>query len=498
MEHIQGSNRNQIRMMCLEDFIEAENPIRVIDCFVSRLSLEQLGFKHVTLKEEGRPAFNPTILLKLYLYGYNGSARIRSSRRLEVECNRNIELRWLMEELCPSHATIASFRKEHAKELKEVFKLFTAFLYKEGLLHEKVVAIDGTKMRAQNSRKNNYSEKSIEEHLAYVESKTEAYLKELDEMDKQEGAEQDNGMRIKKEQVKEKLKHLHQSKEKYSTLKEILEQNEQKQVSTTDADSRLLQTRLNQTEVVYNIQSATEIKNKLIAAFDVINTNDYNALHPMAMQAKESLQTDELTAIADAGYYNGKQISDCEKNNITTLVAPKDYTLPTAVPDERYSYDKFKYDAPKDCYVCPEGQILSTDGSAQKRTKGAGKDQYEVTFKRYKTNACTNCPVKHLCTSSKKGRELQRYDYHDAVERNNKRMKEQPDVYQTRQCVVEHPFGTIKRSWGFTYTLLKGIQKVSGEMALIFLSYNIKRTVSIMGVSKLIEALKTWQMPQIA
>jgi transposase len=160
-------------MMCLEDYIEAENPVRVIDCFVSRLSLEQLGFEHITLKQEGRPAFHPSVLLKLYLYGYNGSARIRSSRRLEVECNRNIELRWLLEELCPCHATIASFRKEHAKQLKEVFKLFTGFLYKEGLLHEKLVAIDGTKMRAQNSRRNNYSEKSIEKHLAYVERKTE-------------------------------------------------------------------------------------------------------------------------------------------------------------------------------------------------------------------------------------------------------------------------------------------------------------------------------------
>lgn len=498
MEHIQGNNRYQIRMMCLEDYIEAENPVRVIDCFVSRLSLEQLGFKHVILKEEGRPAFSPSVLLKLYLYGYNGSARIRSSRRLEAECKRNIELRWLMEELCPSHATIASFRKEHTKELKEVFKLFTAFLYKEGLLHEKVVAIDGTKMRAQNSRKNNYSEKSIEEHLAYVESKTESYLKELDEMDKQESSEQDNGMRIKKEQIKEKLKHLQQSKEKYSTLKEILEQSEHKQISTTDADSRLLQTRLNQTEVVYNVQSATEIKNKLIVAFDVTNTNDYNQLHSMAVQAKESLQTDELTAIADGGYYNGKQISDCEKNNIITLVAPKDYILPTAVPDERYSYDKFKYDGSKDCYICPEGQVLSTDGSIQKRTKGKGKDRYEVTFKRYKTNACINCPVKHLCTSSKMGRELQRYDYHNAVERNNNRVKQQPDIYQTRQCVVEHPFGTIKRNWGYTYTLLKGTSKVAAEMALIFLSYNIKRTMSIMGVSKLIDALKTWKMPQVA
>jgi transposase len=483
--------------MCLEDYIEAENPVRVIDCFVSRLSLEQLGFKHITLKEEGRPAFHPAVLLKLYLYGYNGSARIRSSRRLEVECKRNIELRWLIEELCPSHATIASFRKEHAKELKEVFKLFTAFLYKEGLLHEKVVAIDGTKMRAQNSRKNNYSEKSIEEHLAYVESKTEAYLKELDEMDKQESAEPEGGMRINKEQVKEKLKRLQQSKKKYSTLKEILEQTEQKQVSTTDADSRMLQTRLNQTEVGYNIQCATEAKNKLIVAFDVTNTNDYNALHPMAMQAKESLQTDELTAITDGGYYNGKQISDCEKNNITTLVAPKEYVLPTEVPDERYSYDNFKYDELKDCYLCPEGQELTTDGSIQKRTKGTGKDRYEVTFKRYNTSACRNCPVKHLCTNSKKGRELHRYDYHDAVERNNKRVKEHPDVYQTRQCIVEHPFGTAKRSWGYTYTLLRGMHKVAGEVALIFLSYNLRRTMSIMGVSKLIEALKEWKMSQV-
>jgi hypothetical protein len=250
--------------------------------------------------------------------------------------------------------------------------------------------------------------------------------------------------------------------------------------------------------VVYNIEAATEAKNKLITAFDVTNTNDFGQLHSMALQAKEALKGGELTAIADAGYYSGKQLFDCEKDNITTLVAPKNYILPTALPDERYSYDKFTYDGVKDCYLCPEGQVLSTDGSVQKRTKGKGKDRYEVSFKRYKTNACKDCPVKYLCTHSKKGRELQRYDYHDAVERNNNRVKQQPDAYSIRKCVVEHPFGTIKRSWGYTYTLLRGIGKVAAEVALIFLSYNIKRTMSIMGVSKLIDALQKWEMPKVA
>lgn len=497
MEYIQGNNRNQIRMQCPDNDIEADNPVRIIDAFVNRLDLEKLDFEHTVLKQEGRPPFLPADFLKMYLYGYSGGTRIRSSRRLETECRRNIELRWLLKELVPSHASIATFRRVHAKQLKEVFKMFTAFLYEQGLLDEKIVAIDGTKIRAQNSRKNNHSQNSLKKHLERMEEQTEHYFRELDEIDRQESAQQTSGMNIRKDEIKERLKKLETSKEKYTSLKEMLDKSGENQLSTTDPESRSLQTRGNQTEVGYNIQCATEAKNKLIAAFDVINTNDYNQLHPMAQKAKASLHTEELIAIADRGYFHGKQIEACEKDDIIPLVSPKDYVLPTQVPDERYSYEHFKYNQDEDCYVCPEGQMLTTNGKINKRTKGNDKESYEVTFKRYKTTACRNCPVKHLCTHAKQGRVLHRYDYHDTVERNNKRIKEQWQLYQTRQSIVEHPFGTIKRSWSYTYTLLKGIKKVSADMALIFLSYNIRRAMSIIGITALIERLQTWKMPSV-
>jgi hypothetical protein len=427
-------------------------------------------------------------MLKLYLYGYNGGARIRSSRRLEAECKRNIELMWLIEEMTPSHATIAAFRSEHSKELKKVFKQFGLFLKDMELIGGEAVAIDSTKIRGVNSKGNNHTEKDVEEYLNYLNAKTDEYLKELDSIDRQE-ASTDNALSVRQEEVKTLLGKLKEKKEKYNTLQLKMQEQEVTQISTTDGDTKLMQGADGGNIVGFNIQDATDAKHCIIVEFEVTNQGDRHALHATATSAKETLEVESLTALADKGYHSGTELAACEKDNITTLVAPQQYITPKAVPDEHYNIENFHYDKEQDYYICPQGNKLVSNGTKLKRTKKKGKEKIEVTYKDYKTTQCLTCPVKHLCTSAAKGRVISRFEYQDFIDANNKRVQENNEVYPKRKSIVEHPFGTIKRAWGYTYTLLKGIKKVTAEVALMFTCYNMRRAISIMGVVALVEAL---------
>lgn len=497
MHHKSGTSRNQIQFMSLECRVAPDNPVRVIDAFVDSLDLGKTGFKHTVVKAEGCPPYSPSVMLKMYLYGYNGGARMRSSRRLEAECIRNVELMWLTEEMSPSHATIAKFRSEHVQEIKKVFKEFGLFLKKMQLIGGETVAIDSTKIRGVNSRSNNHSEKNVEEYLKYLETKADEYLEELDKIDKQE-ATGDNTLSIREEEVKDLLKELKEKKEKYVKLQSKMKEEQSKQVSTTDADTRLMKGPDKGTLVGFNIQNATDEKHYMIVDFEVTNEGDRHALHATATAAKETLEANKLTVIADAGYHSGTELADCEKQGIITLVAPQRYVTPKAIPDERYNIEHFSYDKEQDCYRCPEGNKLVSNGTVLKRRKLKGKEEIEVSYKDYKTTACCSCPVKHLCTTAVKGRVISRYEYQEIIEANNKRISENKEQYARRKCIVEHPFGTIKRAWGYTYTLLKGIEKVTAEIALMFTCYNIKRAVSIMGVVALVEALNNWKMTKMA
>ena len=498
MQHKTGTARNQIQMSSLEDRIAKDNPVRVIDAFVDSLSLKEMGFKHAVIKTEGCPPYSPSVMLKLYMYGYSGGVRMRSSRRLEAECKRNVELMWLIQEMTPSHMSIAKFRSDHAKELKKVFKSLGAFLKGIELIGGELVAIDGTKIRGVNSKGNNHTEKDVASYLQYLEEKSESYLKELDAADKQEASSGNNDLNVKQDEVKELLKKIEEKKKKYKGLQSQMEQQQSTQVSTTDADTRLMQGADGGSIVGFNIQSATDAKHCLITDFAVTNEGDRHALHSVATSAKETLQAGTLTVVADKGYHSGTELAACEDADIVTLVATQQYAVPNTVPDGRYNKEHFIYDKEQDCYSCPEGHKVESNGTKLKRTKLLGKEEVEVLYKDYKTTKCADCPVRHLCTTAAKGRVISRFEYQETIDANNKRVEQNKEVYARRKCIVEHPFGTVKRGWGYTYTLLKGIKKVTGEIALIFTSYNLRRAISILGVVGLVEKINNCTMGNAA
>jgi len=469
-------------MVSLEELIEADNPVRFVDAFVEKLDLAQLGFQMKDLKNEGRPAFHPKTLLKLYFYGYlNG---VRSSRRLEKECRRNIELHWLLSKLAPNYHTIADFRKINPDALRNTFKLFVLFLKDAKLVAGKNIAIDGTKFRAHNGKKNNYSRKKIERHLKYIEDKTNEYLGLLDSTDANE-----NPVVVK--EVKEKILLLKKNKLKYETIGKELETSGEPQVSTTDPDARALLVQGQVVEISYNQQTAVDEKHKLVVATHTINRNDRNALSDIAIEAKENIKAKKFTTLSDKGYHNGRELDRCRKNNISTICATsKIVNSNNFGTTPEYIYTQFIYNKKADTYTCPQGYELETTGTWHNKTRE--RDSYY--FKKYRTPMCRTCPVKALCTGKAKGgREIERSEFAEAVEANGLRYQKNPGLYRKRQEWNEHIFGTIKRVWGYNYTNLKGLKKVNGEMALIMTVYNIKRVLNILDFDDLLKKLRTWK-----
>lgn len=479
MNFKQGISRDQISMMSLEGFISCDNPVRVIDIFVEQLNLIELGFTKTKLRKEGCPPFEARHLLKLYYYGYIN--RIRSSRKLEAECERNIELWWLIYQLTPGYHTIADFRKDNAAAFKKAFKQFVGFLKGEDLVNGKALTVDGTKIRAQNNKKNNFNENKFAKSLEYIDGKVEAYIKELEVSDMQEDKEASD---LKKRDVAKKLEELKERKAYYTQLKETMDKSGEKQISMSDPDSRSLPLSDVATAVCFNVQAVADNKNSLIVDFDTINTGDQGQLYPMTIKAMETLGVEETTMLADKGYHVGKDLHDCRKAAITTVVAYPEKENKNI--DPAYQTSQFTYNKEDKTYTCPQGAILTTNGKSYDKVK-TGRTTYSV--QKYVTDQCLACVARLLCTKGK-SREIERSEYKDVVDENNKRVDENMALYKTRQQIIEHPFGTIKRSWGYTYTLLKGIEKVNGEMAIIFTMYNIRRAMSIIGVKELIGRLK--------
>lgn len=481
MQHISGISRHQMRISSLEDAIAPDNQVRFIDAFVTLIDLSKLGFAVQTLKKEGRPSYKSQVFLKIYLYGYlNG---LRSSRILEKETFRNIEMQWLLEAVRPNYHSISDFRKNNPAALKNTFKLFVSFLKDADLIGGETIAIDGTKSRAHNSKKANFNQKKIDKHLAYIEAKSQEYLDALEENDTKE-----NSSEMKN--IQQKIERLQQNKIRYELLEEKLKASGEPQISTTDSDARALLVQGQVVEISFNIQAAVDAKHNLVAATHTINKNDRSALSAIAIEAKENLGIETYTALVDKGYHNGKQIEICKQANITTIVAQPEQGKNKERIAEGYLISKFQYDQTTDTYTCPQGEILKTTGHWHKKTDS---DSYE--FKRYRTPKCRECPVKDLCTSRKAGRDIDRSQYADAVEENNKRYHANAQLYRKRQEINEHIFGTIKRQWGYNHTNLTGLEKVDGEHSLIMLVYNIKRSINILGVPDLIARLQKWNSP---
>ena len=483
MQHILGISRHQMRISSLEDAISPNNQVRFIDAFVTSVDLSKLGFAVQTLKKEGRPSYKSEVFLKIYLYGYlNG---LRSSRILEKETFRNIEMQWLLEAIRPNYHSISDFRKNNPAALKNTFKLFVSFLKDADLIAGETIAIDGTKSRAHNSKKANYNQKKIDKHLEYIEAKTQEYLDALEENDAKE-----NLPKIKN--IQQKIERLQQNKIRYELLEEKLKASGEPQISTTDSDARALLVQGQVVEISFNMQAAVDAKHNLVVATHTINKNDRSALSAIAIEAKENLGIQTYTALVDKGYHNGKQIEICKQANITTIVAqPEQGKSNENGTAKDYLAAQFQYDKDTDTYTCPQGETLKTTGSWHKKT--TDRDSYN--FKKYRTPKCKECPVKHLCTSRSGGREIDRSQYADAVEENNKRYHANAQLYRKRQEINEHIFGTIKRQWGYNHTNLTGLEKVNGEHNLIMLVYNIKRSINILGVPDLIAKLKKWNSP---
>ncbi len=479
MSQIKGDNRNQASAfpLTIDQLIDQDNPVRVIDLFIDGLDLSKLEFITTGKSIEGRPAYDNKSLLKLYLYGYLN--RIRSSRLLERECERNVEAMWLMNNLKPCFRTIAGFRSNNKTALQNLFRHFVQMMRSWNLVAGDTIAIDSTKFRAVNSKKNNFNHAKIERQLKYIDDKIESYLVEMDQAD-----ESDAGSNHDK--IKNNILTQLSRKVKYNELKEKLRQTSENQISTTDADARSMILHGSVIEVAYNVQAAADDKHNLIVHYDTTNENDRKALVTVAIQTKAALQKENITVLADKGYNNAEQINTCTQNNITTYVATQDVPRSSNIPTPEYYGDKFLYNEACDTYSCPDENTLTTTGHWYNKKY----ERYTTRVKHYKTSACKTCPAKHLCTVNPEGRLIERGQYAKAVEQNNARIKNDKQTYLKRQQIIEHIFGTIKRQWGFDHILLKGIAKNNGEFGLIFLSYNFKRIINILGINEMKKRLK--------
>ena len=469
MKYIKGQSRQQITLfpVSLDDAVDAENEVRLIDIFVESLKLEEFGFKTGFI-ENGRPAYHPADLLKLYIYGYLN--RVRSSRQLEKESKRNIEVMWLLKNLRPDHNTISNFRRDNPKAIKTVFKETVRIAKYFDLIGGTLIAGDSTKLRAQNSKKNNFNQKKIDRHLEYIENKLEEYNKALAQSDGDD-----------KEKIKKEIKKQELRKDGYKQIQEQLKESGQPQISTSDPESRQMITRNNITEVAYNVQTSVDAKHYLPFDYKVTNTNDAKAMGEMLQRAETILESNDFTALYDKGYHTGSEFKKADDLGIDVMVAIP--TVAANAPNPQYNVENFAFDNINDCYTCPQGEKLTTNGRwHQAKT---------YHFKRYTTTACKTCPAKPECSKAICGKAIQRSEFQQYIDNNKKRIEQNPDYYRKRQAIVEHPYGTIKRQWGFSYILTKkGINRASADVGLIMVAYNLRRIINIVGLNELKNYLK--------
>jgi transposase len=476
MHHIKGEHRNQLSMFSLESSVSPDSFVRVIDAFVDTIDLKSFGFKNVDCGEEGRPPFHPSILLKLYLYGYKNG--IRTSRKLEREAMLNIEAMWLLSGNIPKYHTIADFRKYYKKSFRDIFRRFVYLLKEWDLIEGKVIGVDSFKIRAQNSLKNNYNEKKIARHLAYIDEKITEYEQALDGGDKEED----------KANIESKINHQKSKRKEYEELNQTLLQSGEEQISLTDPDSRAVVLHRNIVNVGYNIQASVDAKNKLLVSYGTGQVNDTQALAEIATESKALLKVEKLDVLADKGYHTGEEIKICVDNQITTYVSPK---APSTKDIGLYPITRFVYNRQDNTYTCPAGSILRTNGTWHNHSVNGRGEEGKYGFQRYTSKECKGCQQRNQCTKGEKnGRVIDRSEFANYIEENKQRVEENPDYYRQRQQITEHIFGTVKRQRGFTHTWVKGKENVMGEVALMFIGYNLGRCASIKGIRGLIKMLR--------
>lgn len=471
---VQGDCRTQGTLLpvLLDDYIGEDNPVRIVDEFVEQLDLRQLGFSGSDPKATGRPAYHPSLLLKLYIYGYLN--QIQSSRRLERESLRNVELMWLLGRLSPDFKTIADFRKDNGQAIRNVCRQFVELCRQLKLFTQATVAIDGSKFKAVNSHDRNFTRSKLEKRMQEIDHCIERYLTAMDTADRQPAE-------IAEARTKRLTQKMATLKSRMAMLKQVQAQLEQEpagQISLTDPDARAMATSTSRGLVGYNVQTAVDTQHHLIVAHEVTNNgSDRRQLVKMAKQAKDAMVAPNLQAIADRGYFSSEEIQACEEAGITALVS-KPMTS-NAKAEGRFDKDDFVFDAVANEYVCPAGSRLIWRFASVE----AG-----LNMNRYWSSDCPRCPLKEKCTPSSY-RRVRRWEHEDTLEAMQKRLDTQPDVMRVRRQTVEHPFGTLKAWMGATHFLTRTLERVSTEMSLHVLAYNLKRVMKIIGMKQLMMAL---------
>jgi transposase len=472
---IEGEDRAQITLMpeCLDDYVAEDNPVRVIEAFVDELDLAELGFS-VLPALTGRPGYHPGVLLKLYIYGYLN--RVQSSRRLEREAQRNVELMWLTGKLAPDFKTIADFRRDNGPAIRRVCREFVVLCRRLNLFSQAIVAIDGSKFRAVNSRDRNFTPTKIDKRLAQIEESIERYLSALDTADRNPS----DVTEAKTSRLKGKVETLRKQMQELKAMRERLVDEPDHQVSLTDPDARAIATTGRCTGVVgYNLQAAVDAEHHLIVAHELTNIgSDREQLAPMAKQARQAAGQETLTVVADRGYYKSEQILACEAAHITPIV-PKSHTS-NAKAEGRFDKADFAYDPQTDTFRCPAGSKLIWRFS---RLEG------RLMMRRYWSSDCPRCAIKARCTPSDY-RRVSRWEHEGVLDAMQARLDRQPEMMRVRRQTVEHVFGTLKFWMGAVHFTMKRLKHVQTEMSLHVLAYNMKRVIRIVGMENLMAAIR--------
>jgi len=463
----------------VEDYVSADNPVRAVDAFVESVDLKDLSIAERGEEEPGAPGYSPRAMLKLYLYGYLN--RIRSSRELEKAAKRNLELIWLMGQLTPDHWTINAFRKAHRKGFRQLFRQFGLVCGSLGLFGSELVAIDGTHLKGVNSPQRNFTQAKVREAIKALDAKSEAYLEALDKADAEGSAQSMGGKKIDAASLQEKLSNLATERAHCLELLSELAQSETGQISETDPDSRMLK-KGGQSVVGYNAQVAVDTKHHLIVAEEVTqDPSDWKQLAPMGVAAKENLGVEKLRVVADTGYCSREQVRSCVAQGIEPNVARP---AERATGNGKYPLTCFRYDAEKDCYLCPQREELK---------RHADSYRYGITYRHYyNTAACKGCPLRSDCTKGKY-RKLSIPEEDKLMTAMEERWRSQPELQRQRSQTVEHVFGTIKFWWGYRSFLCRGLRAVQSEFSLAALAYNFRRVLSVLGVADLIKGFQSIQ-----
>ncbi|CAG4925050.1 IS1182 family transposase [Paraburkholderia gardini] len=473
---IEGEDRKQVTLLpeCLDDFVAVDNPVRIIEAFVEELELESMGFNGVTPSTTGRPSYHPAVLLKMYIYGYLN--RIQSGRRLERECQRNVELMWLTGRLAPDFKTIADFRRDNGTGIRNVCRRFVVLCRDLKLFSQALVAIDGSKFKASNTRDRNFTTGKIDKRQQQIEECIQRYLSALETADRTQPPE----LEAKTTRLQEKIEQLRGQMRRLEQIKEELKTQPDGQLSLTDPDARSMATSGRGSGMVgYNVQVAVEAKHHFIVAHEVTNSgSDRAQLSPMAQAARDAMGRTKLKAIADRGYYSGPQIKACADADIAAIL-PKN-TTSSARAHGRFDKADFVYITRDDEYLCPAGQ------RAIYRFTG---EEHGMQLHRYWSSACPRCAMKSQCTPSDY-RRITRWEHESVLDAAQRRLDRMPDAMMVRRRTVEHVFGTFKHWMGYTHFLTRTLPNVSTEMSLHVLAYNLKRVIAILGFSRTMRAMR--------